>query len=279
MEEKHVVAGYLFETNRGKNEWKIIDNKIMNEIKRGGYWPLTTMQRLEKLLLYLYSLNRPIGDDFFYSDIPASSIYAVNAEEVYSMLESLKELDWLVNLPNRIDYKLTVAGFTHAEELLRTNIDSKQAFVAMQFSDDMWEALEKAIKPACEDCGFIARPVSEKEHNNSIVDEIFTEIRRSKFVIVDFTHRNNGAYFEAGYAQGLGREVIRCCNKPWAETYNKEENKDETGKLLKALHFDTDHYNTIMWKDLDDLREQLAKRIRATIPGALDSDRKVIPIK
>jgi len=44
-------------------------------------------------------------------------------------------------------------------------------------------------------------------YNNGIADEIMIESKRSKFVIVDFTYNNRGAYFEAGYAQGLGRPI------------------------------------------------------------------------
>jgi len=280
MAEKHVIAGYLFETNRGKQEWKSIDRDIIDEIKRGGYWPLTTMQRLEKALLYLYSLNLLIGKVFSGEDIPTPAAYA-KPDEIYGCLDAMTELGWLANGRNQFHFKLTVAGLTHAEELLRTNINSTQAFVAMQFSADMMDALDKAIRPACDECGFTAHIVSEKEHNNAIVDEIFTEIRKSKFVIVDFTHRNNGAYFEAGYAQGLGREVIRCVNATWAKEWDEADptHIDETGKILKSLHFDTAHYNTIFWTSFDDLKRQLIARIRATIPGALDEDRKIIPTK
>ena len=43
-------------------------------------------------------------------------------------------------------------------------------------------------------------------------------IRDAKFVIADLTHDNNGAYWEAGYAEGLGKPVIYICEKetsPW----------------------------------------------------------------
>ena len=119
------------------------------------------------------------------------------------------------------------------------------------------EACEKAIKPACRKCGFEARLISDKYHNNGITDEIMVEIKRSKFVIVDFTYNNSGAYFEAGYAQGLGRPIIRCCKKEWFDN-------DESG-----LHFDVKHYNTIMWETHEDLYEKLCNNIMANIDGAI----------
>ena len=162
-------------------------------------------------------------------------------------------------------FELTIPGLTHAEELLRTNIDSTSVFVAMAFKPDLLEACEEAIKPACLACGFRAQTSSDNEYNDGIMDEIITEIKRSKFVVVDFTYSNNGAYFEAGYAQGLGREIIRLCKKDWLEGLDENGNKNR-------LHFDIQHYNIILWDNHADLLKKLKARIRATIPDAILED-------
>ena len=65
--------------------------------------------------------------------------------------------------------------------------------------------------------------------------------------MVDLTHQNNGAYFEEGYAMGLGKPVIQLC------------------KQGVKLHFDIAQKNTIMWAAEDDIPELLQKRIAATI--------------
>lgn len=49
-------------------------------------------------------------------------------------------------------------------------------------------------------------------HNNKIDDQIVAEIRRSKLVLVDATGARPNAYFEAGFAAGLGIPVIWCCS-------------------------------------------------------------------
>ena len=72
-------------------------------------------------------------------------------------------------------------------------------------------------------------------------------IRDSKFVVVDLTHQNNGAYFEEGYAMGLGKPIIQLC-------------KDGV-----KLHFDIAQKNTIMWKNEEDIPVKLTNRIKATI--------------
>ena len=69
-------------------------------------------------------------------------------------------------------------------------------------------------------------------------------------------------HFEAGYAQGHNREVIRCCKKEWFDR------TDENGKK-NELHFDVRHYNTILWKDHEHLMKELKNNIRANISGAI----------
>lgn len=88
-----------------------------------------------------------------------------------------------------------------------------------------------------------------KEHNNNICDEIIAEIRRSKFLIADFTGQRGGVYFEAGFAYGLGLPVIWTCKK------------DD----VSNLHFDINHYNFILWEKSEDLCTNLCNRILATI--------------
>lgn len=89
-----------------------------------------------------------------------------------------------------------------------------------------------------------------KEHNEKICDTIIAKIRKSRFMVADFTGLRGGVYFEAGYALGLGLPVIWTC---------KNDHKDE-------LHFDTRQYNHILWIDESDLYEKLRRRIEATIP-------------
>ena len=76
------------------------------------------------------------------------------------------------------------------------------------------------------------------------------EIKNSRFVIAELSHHNNGAYYEAGYAYGLNKEVIHICSE---EALNNE------------LHFDVKQVNTITYKNVDEIPEKLKRRIKATI--------------
>jgi nucleoside 2-deoxyribosyltransferase len=108
--------------------------------------------------------------------------------------------------------------------------------------------------PAVEQTGFALERVSDTPKAGSITNKILVDIRRSKFVLVELTFNNNGAYWEAGYAEGLGKPVIYLCNKAWHKRY--------------GTHFDIRNHFTVFWttKTLDKAGEELKAAIRATLP-------------
>lgn len=149
--------------------------------------------------------------------------------------------------------ELTIPGWEAIEPALTPNGVQGRCFVAMAFKSSLDDAFLRGIQPAVEDdCGFKAVRMLELEHNDKICDRIIVEVRRAQFVIADFTFQRGGVYFEAGFATALSRPVIWTCN----------------ACHFHRLHFDTRQYNHIKWKGPDDLRTQLATRIRETIPGA-----------
>ena len=146
---------------------------------------------------------------------------------------------------------VTVEGHARIAEL-SNNTDSAQAFVAMWFDPSMNEVYEKAIKPAIEGAGYDAFIIDRHDFTGKIEDEIIAQIRQSRFVVADFTHAlgatvRGSVYYEAGFAHGLNIPVI----------FTAREESD--------LHFDTAHYNHIMWTpdDLPKLRKGLYDRILA----------------
>src|SRR6266699_3836254 len=95
--------------------------------------------------------------------------------------------------------------------------------------------------------------VDQKEHINKIDDEIIAEIRRSRFVVADFTSREGeprgGVYFEAGFAYGIAIPVIWMCRS----------------NLIGSVQFDTRQFNHITWDDPANLYMKLRNRIGAVI--------------
>ena len=123
----------------------------------------------------------------------------------------------------------------------------------MWFDDSMENVWGEGIKRGIEDAGYKALRIDRKEYTNKIDDEIIAEIRRSRFIVADFTHGKKGArggvYYEAGFARGLGIPVIFTCRKD----------------ALKKVHFDTRQYNHIVWETPEELRRNLANRIAAVV--------------
>lgn len=144
---------------------------------------------------------------------------------------------------------LTPRGLMRAESLIDEIPSSTQAFVAMWFADEMTPIWEKGFQAAIRASGYTPMRIDQKEHANKICDEIIAEIRRSKFVVADYTGHRGGVYFESGYAMGRGLTVISTCRQ------------DDIGKL----HFDIRQYNCISWTAADDLADKLKARIGAVI--------------
>ncbi len=73
-------------------------------------------------------------------------------------------------------------------------------------------------------------------------------------MLVDLTHDNSGAYWEAGYAEGLGKPVVYIC---------------ERGKFDAAkTHFDTNHCTTVMWTQEEPM--QFVDELVATVRRSLN---------
>ena len=177
---------------------------------------------------------------------------STKVQEIATLGTYLEQCGWITERTwtrNIARNKITVTGHRRLADTV-TSIDSSQAFVAMWFHEDMDTAYEEGIASAIRDAGYIPVRIDRKEYVSKIEDEVIAEIRRSKFVIADFTQGGEKArgsvYYEAGFAHGLGLSVIFTCHK------------DSLGKL----DFDTSHYNHIVWDSAEDLREKLRNRIR-----------------
>ena len=155
----------------------------------------------------------------------------------------------------------TATGWERIESLQTKVVANEQAFVAMWFDSSMDDAYKDGFFPAIDKAGYKPLRIDKKHHVNKIDDEILAEIRRSRFIVSDFTCEpskvRGGVYFEAGFAMGLGIPVI------WTARAGSE----------KDLHFDTRQYNHIVWDSNSDLCEKLYMRIGAVIgdgPGRLN---------
>lgn len=151
---------------------------------------------------------------------------------------------------------LTLHGWEQYEAERRGEFKGNYGFIAMQFNDSELDPFVKDIvKPAVkEGIGYDLVDMRDVAQAGVIDNILRTQIRDAAFLIVDLTHDNPGAYWEAGYAEGLGKPVIYICEKA---KFDK-----------KKTHFDTNHCTTVPWsKDAD---EGFKQSLIATLRRSLD---------
>lgn len=245
---KYLLSGFTRErTELALNPIDIRSGNI-KELVSGANIPRKVSDKLDRLLLYLDRKSEHPGKQVVIhppSDYPI--VYAKNYLELEYLLKQLSDLKWVE--VSRDGVVVTADGWNRIVEIEKHRRISDQAFVAMWFTPEIETAYTEGIKKAIDESGFRPLRVDQLEHNNKVCDLIIAEIRKSAFLVADFTGHRGGVYFEAGFALGLGIPVIWLCRE------------DE----IEQAHFDTRQYNHIVWKNESDLYQKLLNRINATI--------------
>jgi len=176
-------------------------------------------------------------------------------EDVLWAVRNLEELGFLKGkwLGHFCNGYLTATGWQRVEKLKRAHISSKYAFFARRFTNpDLDAVYNRCLRPAVEATGYELRTVTQKAGLIDVIIE--NEIRRCRFLIADLSDDNAGAYWEAGLAEGLGKDVIYICREG------------------RKTHFDTDHRHRVRW-DLTNL-DETARQLKAVIRNTLLGDAK-----
>ena len=220
---------------------------------------LSVHKRADQLLQYTANKSSAIGDAVAFTNplvtCPAFAwSESISLSEIGFLLNYLKEKSWIQESESTSkNFTLTVNGHTRISEIANVVVESSQVFVAMWFDASTEQAWNEGIRAAIEDTGYEPCRIDMKQHINKIEDEVIAEIRRSRFVVADFTHGDKGArgsvYYEAGFAHGLKIPVIFTCRED----------------MLNKVHFDTSHYSHIVWSSPEELRKKLADKISAVI--------------
>lgn len=217
-------------------------------------YPNTVLDVANRTLMNLSILFPNYGDEiyFLYKDRRIAFEHNLNNNKTCGTLEILTDMGYLKDPQKNQTYIITAEGWKKIDALRKKNLIRKQAFVAMEF-DNKTTNIREAFRQAITESGYSVKIIDEKEHNNQIVPEIFFEIEQSLFVVVDVSYPNYGAYYEAGYAQALGKEVIVCCSK---DKFNDPDTHP---------HFDIAQKSMILWDNEEDLICRLKRRIEATV--------------
>jgi hypothetical protein len=243
--KKHLLSA-VCRTWAGRKPLLIRTDTIEGLIKQAPH--LSIADQMDSLLEMLARKTQKIGK---WSEFDPQADYPLlgvsGRDEVDFLIQALAQRNYVTHAAAVTT--LTVAGWERLEEIKRAGRASALAFVAMWFDESVKLLYDEAIRPAIREAGYEPLRIDRHDHLNRIDDEIIGQIRRSRFMVADFTGQRGGVYFEAGMMKGLGRNVIWMC---------KKQELDE-GKL----HFDIRQYNFIAWESVEDARVQLSHRIRA----------------
>lgn len=164
------------------------------------------------------------------------------------------------------EFRLGYRGLERLEQLERATPSGYNAFMAMKFGNHVLDDIVNShFRRAVKDTGFELYRLDDRPEAGLIDARLRNEIRNCRFLIADLSHANLGAYWEAGYGEGIGKPVIYTCEKGVFE-----------GKVAEIArpHFDTNHHLTILWDAADPAAaaERLKETIRFTIPEARQAD-------
>ena len=257
---KMKLSRWIYEQNQLGETPEIYWDTLEKETTR----PMpSALEQMDYCLQFLESKTKVLGGAVriasHLDEIRAATLLK-NADETRYLLEEIRDKGWIKIKPGAVVTRSAVVilskGYQRLEELKKTNAASDQGFVAMWLDSSMDKAWEEGLEPGIREAGYKALRIDRNESNDKIDDEIIAEIRRSRFVVADFTsdppeNARGSVYYEAGFARGLNIPVIFTCRED----------------LIEHIHFDTRQYRHIRWEKekLENLRKQLKKRILATI--------------
>jgi len=203
----------------------------------------------------LYELIKTIPHQYIVGAVSSAGLEFVIEYLVEKELVKLKQGSESI-IAAGVPLTLTYKGWERLDKILRGTTDSMNAFMAMKFGDaDLDSIVKDVFVPSVRDAGFNLKRLDDNPKAGLIDNKMRVDIRASRFMVADLTHDNLGSYWEAGYAEGLGKPVIYTCSKE----------KFESAKT----HFDTNHHLTILWdkNNLSQAAEDLKATIRATLPS------------
>lgn len=247
----------ITESNRRPN----IQIELLEKILKSSQLP-SPQEQLERLIIWFgrnqetpTSAVRPSQDTLAY-------IGAIDNEGLYYVAKRALDLKLIsgplpqtTGGPTFMPTTLTFDGWEYLNSLQKGKVHGRQAFMAMPFGNPQLDNLfMDHLKPAVFQTGFTLKRLDEEPKAGLIDDQLRVEIRQSKFLIAELTEGNCGAYWEAGYAEGLGKPVIYICSKEYFDQ--------------NSTHFDTNHHLTVIWDeaDIEAAMERLKSTIRATLP-------------
>ncbi|MGD0591697.1 MAG: hypothetical protein ABSA44_13015 [Bacteroidota bacterium] len=265
-EKRYILSGILRQRENTEESMLLFSHASkIKEMIQAANVPADPIEAIERLLLYICNKSNAAGDTV--PNIPNKDypvIFAKSGTEFSFLIGQAKGLGWIDLVGISDDLRLAIDGWKKVAELKSRNANlGRFAFMAMQYGDDEHDEIyNNYLVPAVEQTGFELKLLKNLLGAGLIDNQLRVQIRRAKFLLADLTNKNLGTYWEAGYAEGLGKQVIYLC-------------KESEFKEMKT-HFDTNHHTTIRWDkgNTSQAVEELKATIRATFPAEAKMDDK-----
>jgi hypothetical protein len=257
---KYILKGLLL--NNKFPQTTIYTNEYLEKVIDEAVIPNTPKEKIDELLLFLYANQDHTGSvinviNEMPHDILLCRLYLKSNSEFMFFMKTLHEMKYVSYVETSsidgfsvISLRLTFQGLEYIIGLEEEGAKSKDCFIAMSFSETQNETKE-AIRTIVSQCGFNPILINEVNYESDITinDAIIRYIKKSKFLIADFTEQKAGVYFESGFALGKGKPVIYMCS---AADFDN-------------LHFDTNHYPHIKYENIETMKKMLEDKIKAWI--------------
>lgn len=252
------LTSMLLEMRKNGGDCPRVNTELIERARSGT--PRDPDERALLLLRYLVSVQTSLGglwrlapDEIATALAQSESINTIELDFMFRFLDDRGYAETQLSAnATYFAYSVTMDGFAAAREVT-SPVVTGQVFVAMWFDERTASLYDEGIKLAVEATGYAPYIINRDPSVNKIDDAIVAAIRESRFVVADFTHGNDGVrgsvYFEAGFAYGLGMEVIHTCRRD----------------LITGVHFDTRQYNHLGWTKPKDIIEPLKDAILARV--------------
>lgn len=258
--EQKVLVSHALAKMKPKDKSIHLTGEMLRNILENSELP-GPIRQMDNLIIEIGKrTNEGFGEPVEISKADIGIVGAWKWQNVQHLLSALKDRNLIGGAfrshPSKVE--LTLDGWAEYERLLHEVVQSKKAFMAMPFGDSKYnldELFEKCYIPAVRKTGFELERIDSNPPAGSIDNRLRVEIRRCRFLLAELTNENRGVYWEAGFAEGLGRPVIFTCNKEYFD--------------IEGVHFDTRQHHTVLWdsREPEKVMEELKSTIRATLPG------------
>lgn len=174
----------------------------------------------------------------------AKQVYKIEStrfDKIYAAKIDRIEYEQVLKAVSKDWNALVTQAINLAEKLVTTS----SVYVIMSFAESgEYRDLYATVQRVCQKYEYEAQRVDEANLLRRIIPEITRQVRQSAFVIADVTEHKPNVFYELGFADGLGKEVIL------------------VAKTGTKLPFDIQDVPVLFWGDsFAEFEEELKKRV------------------